>query len=231
MVELPPSEYSSLYPCQMSGGQRQRVGVARAFANDPKIILMDEPFSALDPMTRADLQDEVYRLQKKTQKTIIFVTHDMDEAIKLADRICVIQNGSVAQCDTPEIILKSPKNSYVETFIGKNKLWGNPNFIKAQDIMKPRPFKISHERTLIQAMQVMQHNSVDSVLVTDDANRLMGIIWMQDLDKIMSHIQNVKLCDMLSEDYTFVYDDTSLQEIINNIDYNISGVIPVITHG
>ena len=90
MVALEPGSYRGLYPSQLSGGQRQRVGVARAFAPDPPIILMDEPFSALDPITRGELQDEVFKLQKQTRKTVVFVTHDMDEAIKLADRICVI---------------------------------------------------------------------------------------------------------------------------------------------
>ena len=131
MVDLEPDVYGNLYPSQLSGGQRQRVGVARAFAADPDIILMDEPFSALDPVTRNELQDEVFKLQKRFNKTIIFVTHDMDEAIKLANRICIIQEGTVIQCDTPENILKHPANSYVEDFVGKNKLWSNPEFVNA----------------------------------------------------------------------------------------------------
>ena len=94
MVDLDPDTYRNQYPSQLSGGQQQRVGVARAFAVDPPIVLMDEPFSALDPMTRAELQDEIHTLQKKTKKTVVFVTHDMDEAIKLADRICIIQEGT-----------------------------------------------------------------------------------------------------------------------------------------
>ncbi|MFQ9410169.1 MAG: ATP-binding cassette domain-containing protein [Evtepia gabavorous] len=104
MVNLDPALYRNQYPSQLSGGQQQRVGVARAFAVDPPIVLMDEPFSALDPMTRSELQNEIHALQKKTGKTIIFVTHDMDEAIKLADRICIIQSGHIVQCDTPENI-------------------------------------------------------------------------------------------------------------------------------
>lgn len=230
LVELPPEEYRELYPSQLSGGQRQRVGVARAFANNPGIILMDEPFSALDPVTRADLQDEIYSLQQKLHKTIVFVTHDMDEAIKLADRICVIQNGRVVQCDTPENVLKSPANDYVENFVGKNKLWGNPEFIKARDIMKLRPYRVTTQRTVIQAMEVMQHNAVDSVLVTDERNRMVGIVWAQDLRRIMPHLREVKLEDVITHDYVSVYEDTSVQKIISTIDYNISGVIPVVSH-
>lgn len=105
----------------MSGGQQQRVGVARAFASDPEIILMDEPFSALDPITREQLQDELLTLQNKLHKTIIFVTHDMAEAIKMADRICIMSDGRVQQFDTPEQILKHPANDFVHNFVGKNE--------------------------------------------------------------------------------------------------------------
>ena len=119
-------EYLSKYPTNLSGGQQQRVGVARALANNPKIILMDEPFSALDPITRVNLQDELVELHKKMDTTIVFVTHDMDEAIKIADRICIMKDGNVVQFDTPEEILKNPKNEFVENFIGKNKIWDSP---------------------------------------------------------------------------------------------------------
>ncbi|HBG77134.1 MAG TPA: proline/glycine betaine ABC transporter ATP-binding protein, partial [Clostridiales bacterium] len=164
MVDLDP-DYRDYYPCQLSGGQQLRVGVARAFAADPGIILMDEPFSALDPVVRAELQDEIVRLQKKLNKTILFVTHDMDEAILLADRICIIQNGHIAQCDTPENILKHPANSEVADFVGPRRLWSNPEFIEARDIMKTDPCRISGDRTVLQALQVMNHYAVDSLLV------------------------------------------------------------------
>lgn len=112
MVNLDPDTYRDNFPIQLSGGQKQRVGVARAFAADPDIILMDEPFSALDPVTRSELQNEIVKLQKQFGKTIVFVTHDMDEAIKMADRICIIQNGKIAQFNSPEEILKHPANTY-----------------------------------------------------------------------------------------------------------------------
>ena len=191
---------------------------------------MDEPFSALDPVTRSDLQDEIYSLQQKLHKTIVFVTHDMDEAIKLADRICVIQDGRIVQCDTPENVLKNPANDYVENFVGKNKLWGNPEFIKARDIMKLRPYRVTTQRTVIQAMEVMQHNAVDSVLVTDEHNKMIGIIWAKDLRRILPHLRDVHLEDVITHDYVSVYEDTSVQKIISTIDYNISGIIPVVSH-
>lgn len=225
MVELDPSGYKYLYPCQLSGGQKQRVGVARAFATNPGIILMDEPFSALDPVTRSDLQDSIVKLQKQFKKTIVFVTHDMDEAIKLADRICVIQNGWIVQCDTPESILKNPVNDYVKKFVGKNRLWSNPEFIKARDIMLKDPCKISSDRTIIQALQTMNHARVDSVLVTEN-NKFRGIVWLADLQNFKSY--SGPLSDFISDDYHAVNENTSLKEITNTVDYNHFGIVPVL---
>ena len=180
MVNLDPEIYRGQYPSQLSGGQQQG-GHRPGFAANPPIVLMDEPFSALDPMTRAELQNEIHDLQTKAQKTVVFVTHDMDEAIKLADRICIIQDGKVAQCDTPENILKHPANQYVTEFIGANRLWANPEYIRAADIMRRRPFTISKGRTVIQALQIMRHNSVDSLLVLDKGQTLLGVVWLEEL--------------------------------------------------
>ena len=135
MVDLNPDEYLNRYPSELSGGEQQRIGVARAFANDTDIVLMDEPFSALDPITRADLQNELLNLQSKLNKTIVFVTHDMDEALKLSNKICLMKDGEIIQFDEPEKILKEPENEYVESFVGKNRIWDNPEYIRAQDIM------------------------------------------------------------------------------------------------
>ena len=225
MVDLDPNSYKYLYPCQLSGGQKQRVGVARAFATNPDIILMDEPFSALDPVTRSDLQDAVVKLQKQFKKTIVFVTHDMDEAIKLADKICIIQKGWIVQYDTPENILKNPANEYVQNFVGKNRLWSNPEFIKASDIMLKNPCKISVDRTIIQALQVMNHARVDSVLVTED-NKFLGIVWLADLQNFDSYSGSLK--NFISDEYHAVYENTSLKEITNTVDYNHFGIVPVL---
>ena len=232
MVNLDPKVYRNQFPSQLSGGQKQRVGVARAFAADPPIILMDEPFSALDPMTRAELQDEIHRLQQAYHKTIVFVTHDMDEAIKLADRICIIQNGRVIQCDTPAQILKHPANRYIDTFIGKNRLWDNPAFIKARDIMRPRPVTVSCGRTVMQALQIMRQNNVDSLMVTGSGNVFFGMVWLKDLsagvpmgDRIDKH---------LSKDYISVSVDDSLKDILTALRAGDSpdfGAVPVLDAG
>ncbi len=227
MVNLEPNMYRNLYPSQLSGGQRQRVGVARAFAADPEIILMDEPFSALDPVTRNELQDEVFKLQKRFNKTIIFVTHDMDEAIKLASRICIIQNGSVIQCDTPENILKYPANKYVEEFVGKNKLWSNPEFVKASDIMLKKPYEISKERTVVQAIQIMRNYSIESILVTEEG-KLLGILYLEDIIDKENHTGTIE--EYVSKEYPYEFVDTNLRKIITTFNYNMCGIIPVIDH-
>lgn len=184
MVGLPPDEYLWRYPAQLSGGQLQRIGVARAFAVEPEIILMDEPFSALDPVTREQLQDEVSAIQSKLQKTIVFVTHDMDEAIKLSDKICIMNKGNIVQYDTPENILKNPANEFVEGFVGENRIWSNPEYIRARDIMLTNPVKVRENSTLFKAIELMRQKKVDSVFVVDDKKCLMGVV-------LASSIQNI----------------------------------------
>ena len=165
LVGLDPDIYIDKYPNQLSGGEQQRVGVARAFVMDPDVILMDEPFSALDPITKTQLQDEVFNIQQNYKKTIIFVTHDMDEALKLGDRICIMDGGYVVQFDTPSEILKNPINDFVREFVGKNRIWNQPELIKAKDIMIDKPIKSVGERTILQAIEIMKSNNVDSLQI------------------------------------------------------------------
>jgi osmoprotectant transport system ATP-binding protein len=122
LVGLDPDEYAKRYPAQLSGGQRQRVGLARAMAADPPLMLMDEPFGAIDPITRERLQNDFLRLHREVRKTVIFVTHDIDEAIKMGDRICILrQGGKLAQYDTPEAILANPADEFVADFVGADR--------------------------------------------------------------------------------------------------------------
>jgi osmoprotectant transport system ATP-binding protein len=122
LVGLPPDEYRDRYPAQLSGGQRQRVGVARALAADPPVLLMDEPFGAIDPITRMRLQDEFLRLQSEVRKTVVFVTHDIEEAVKMGDRICILEvGGKLAQYDTPAAVLGNPASPFVADFVGSDR--------------------------------------------------------------------------------------------------------------
>lgn len=181
MVNLDPKAYRDLYPCQMSGGQRQRVGIARAFAPDPAVILMDEPFSALDPVTRGDLQEEVKALQQQTKKTIIFVTHDMDEAIRLADRICILENGRISQEGTPEEILKHPASEEIRDFVGAEKLWTKPDLVKAEEIMTVNPPAISENASVKETLNRMKELRMDELYTVNDDGKLVGVVRESDL--------------------------------------------------
>lgn len=179
MVGLEPRMFGNRYPSELSGGQQQRVGVIRALAADPSIILMDEPFSALDPISREQLQDELVRLQQELKKTIVFVTHDMDEAIKLADTIVLMNGGRIVQSGSPEQILRHPANDFVKSFIGKKRLAAE-NRIGAMptagDVMVDSPAVALPTRGLAEAMKMMENRRVDSLLVVDKSNRLAGSV-------------------------------------------------------
>ena len=181
MVGLSPEEFLFRYPNQLSGGQQQRIGVARAFATDPEIVLMDEPFSALDPITRSQLQDELVTLQAQLHKTIVFVTDDMDEAIKIADKICIMHKGHVLQYDTPENILKYPADDFVREFVGRKRIWSSPELIRARDIMMTAPITAPAEMAFLRAVEVMRMNKVDSLLVVDSRHRFLGIVSVKEL--------------------------------------------------
>ncbi|MFP4233551.1 MAG: betaine/proline/choline family ABC transporter ATP-binding protein [Nitriliruptoraceae bacterium] len=171
VVGLPPEQYRERYPKELSGGQRQRVGVARALAADPPVLLMDEPFGAIDPITRTRLQNEFLRLQQELQKTICFVTHDIDEAIKMGDRIAILQQGSrVAQFATPEEILTNPANEFVEDFVGtgatlKRLKLTRVKEIESTDVLTGR---IDEDRAVLR--QRFEESDWTSMLLLDEEN-------------------------------------------------------------
>ncbi len=135
LVGLDPNDYRERYPAELSGGQQQRVGVARAMAADPPIMLMDEPFGAVDPITRERLQDEFLRIQQDIKKTIVFVTHDIDEAIKMGDKIAILKQGGVlAQYDTPENILSNPNSEFVSSFVGADRVLKRLSLTRVEDM-------------------------------------------------------------------------------------------------
>ena len=181
MVGLDPKIYKSRYPSELSGGQQQRIGVIRALAAEPSVILMDEPFSALDPISREQLQDELIRLQQELKKTIVFVTHDMDEAIKLADTIILMNAGEVVQAGSPEQILRHPANDFVKSFIGKKRLQAENSGLSeglptAGEVMVETPATALPTRGLAEAMKMMEKKRVDSLLIVDKSKRLLGSV-------------------------------------------------------
>lgn len=183
LVDLTP-DYLDRYPHELSGGQQQRIGILRALAADQSLILMDEPFSALDPITRDSLQEEFKKLQQRLGKTIVFVSHDMDEALKLADRIVIMRDGELVQCDTPEEILRNPANEFVEEFIGKDRLvQARPHIRSVEQIMTRGAKTITKEQTLSDAIQVMKDARVDSLLVVNSTGVLEGYIDVEMIDQ------------------------------------------------
>jgi len=163
MTGLKHEDYLHRYPKELSGGQQQRIGVARALANNPDVVLMDEPFSALDPITRCQLQDELINLQEELHKTFVFVTHDVDEAIKIGDKIAVMQDGKIMQYDTPENILKKPANQFIENFVGQDRLWKTPDMLRARDIMDKNYEKM--EKIEITDMVIVQPETPMNVVL------------------------------------------------------------------
>jgi glycine betaine/proline transport system ATP-binding protein len=205
--------YLNQKPNQLSGGMQQRVGLARALANDPEILLMDEAFSALDPLIRKDMQDELMDLQEKMKKTIIFITHDLDEALRIGDRIALMKDGSIVQIGSPEEILVHPENDYVEKFvedIDRSKV------LTAQHIMK-RPETVNIEKHGPRvALERMREEGLSGMYVVDNKRNLKGYVTADDASEARK--QNVSdLKEILTNNIPKVDKDTSLNDIFDLI--------------
>ena len=183
MVDLPYEEYAHKYPNEMSGGQQQRVGVLRALAARPPVLLMDEPFGALDPITRDTLQEELKDLQQKLNITTVFVTHDMEEAIKLADQIVFMDKGDIVQMDSPEEMLRNPKADIIRQFMGKHTKQNNTIELTCGEIMKTNVLKVDSKRKVLESLELMRSKGTDSVVVVDKTNTYLGIVNIDDLQK------------------------------------------------
>lgn len=225
LTGLDPKEYSSRYPSELSGGQQQRVGIARALATNPDILLMDEPFSALDPITRKQLQDELIRLQSELSKTIVMVSHDIDEAIKMADRIAVMDKGQIIQFDTPEEILSNPKNEFIERFVGKDRLWRRPELINAKDIMIKEYPKIFLERRIAEAVERMRERQIDYLIVIDRDETYKGYIKSSDMRKGQ---KDLTMKEIVRTDIQAVHKDTSMSEVIDILNEKTITFVPVV---
>ena len=204
--------YGESYPDQMSGGMKQRVGLARALASSPDILLMDEAFSALDPLIRRDMQDELIELRERLNKTIIFVTHDLDEALKLGDRIALMKDGAIIQVGTPEEILTNPENAYVERFVEDVDM---TRVLSAKDIMKkPEPLILIRDGPHV-ALHLMQEYGISSVFVVGRNRVLEGLIMVDDAVRALKEKKTIS--EVLIRDIPVI-----------NLEEPVSDIIPMI---
>jgi osmoprotectant transport system ATP-binding protein len=188
LVELPPQEYRHRYPSQLSGGQQQRVGLARALAGDPKVLLMDEPFGAIDAITRETLQNEILRLQRQLKKTILFVSHDVEEALRLADNIMILQKGQIVQFDTPLHILTRPANAFVHELMGADDRVRQLSLLRVKVAMTPtlqndqprREYAIAPDDNLRQALSLLLRTGAQKLTVVDDG-KVVGELTLESI--------------------------------------------------
>ncbi len=194
LIGLDPQEMEGRYPAQLSGGQRQRVGVARALAADPPLMLMDEPFGAIDPINRARLQDEFLALQRKVKKTIVFVTHDIDEAIKMGDRIAILRSGGrLAQYDTPREVLIHPADEFVAEFVGADRGIKRLSLttldelkLIAPDSAKPSAKRVPARASVREALSVILTAGGEAVTVVDAEDRVQGTLTLGLIEQLLT---------------------------------------------
>ncbi|MHC0036411.1 quaternary amine ABC transporter ATP-binding protein [Pseudoneobacillus sp. C159] len=203
--------YENQYPNQLSGGMQQRVGLARALANDADILLMDEAFSALDPLIRKDMQDFLIELQGKMKKTIVFITHDLDEALRIGDRIALMKDGAIVQMGTPEEILMNPSNDYVERFVEDVDL---SKVLTANYVMK-RAEAVSVEKGPRVALQMMKELGISSIYVVNKQKTLLGAVTAADAREAIE--RNVGLMGVLTDEVTTVAPDTILTDLFDQV--------------
>jgi osmoprotectant transport system ATP-binding protein len=211
LVGLDARIFRSRYPKQLSGGQRQRVGVARALAVDPPVMLMDEPFGAIDPITRDRLQNEFLRLQQEIGKTIVFVTHDIDEAIKMGDRIAILREGAtIAQYDTPEHILSAPADDFVADFVGAGASLKRLNLSRVRDVELTDWPTVVVSADRAEVLSVLRRSDKGSVLILDGQNRPVRWATARDIDR-----DDIPLEEAGLEPEAVVEPQSTLQDVLN----------------
>lgn len=226
LVDMEPATYMNRYPNELSGGQQQRIGVLRALAADPETILMDEPFGALDPITRDQLQNEFKNLQTQLHKTILFVTHDMDEALKMADTIVLMRDGKLVQAASPEDMLRNPADDYVVNFIGLDRTLRSPDEVLVEESMIPDPVTIEINRGLAEGLERMRKRRVDSLLVVSHDKILSGIVTIKDLQQNLA--KGGRIGDVMSKDPTTIHIGSTVREAVLEMARTGVGYLPVI---
>ncbi|VAW19573.1 Osmoprotectant ABC transporter, ATP-binding protein OsmV [hydrothermal vent metagenome] len=181
MVNLAPAAFLKRYPKELSGGQQQRIGVIRALAADPPVLLMDEPFGALDPINRAVIQDEFLRMQKDIKKTIMFVSHDIDEAIKMGDKIAIFKDGFLEQYSAPDDLLARPANDFVASFLGHERTLKRLSLLSVDEVKFGENFRVSGDETLEKAVRQMEELGHQNIVVTGPNGRARAFLHLNDI--------------------------------------------------
>ena len=219
-------KYLDSYPANLSGGQQQRIGLLRALAAEPPIILMDEPFGALDPLTRESLQEEIMALQRKLHKTVVFVTHDMDEAIKIADIIVLMKDGVIVQAASPEELLSHPADEFVEQFIGRHRLYG-ARLDTVRDVMRERVVSASPDMSLVESVALMERRQVPTLFIVDDDGRLLGQVTVEDI-RNCRRAQGTHLADVSHTPVAAVTPEDSAREVFDRMMRDHLDTMPVV---
>jgi osmoprotectant transport system ATP-binding protein len=180
LVALDPDTFLKRYPKELSGGQQQRIGVIRALAADPPVMLMDEPFGAIDPINREVIQDEFLKMQEHLKKTIMFVSHDIDEAVKMADKVAIFSEGRLIQYDTPDTILAHPKNAFIADFVGTDRTLKRLRLVKVEEAMVKDPPRVTAEDSLEKAVALMEEHGHISIVMVGPRGRARGIVYLSD---------------------------------------------------
>lgn len=182
-MNLDPDENRNKFPKALSGGQSQRVGVARAMAANPPVMLMDEPFGAVDPITRNQLQNEFLKLQKSLKKTICFVTHDIDEAIKMGDKIAIMDDGELVQYDTPENILFAPANDFVKEFVGADRSLKVLNLLRVETVMRTKLKRVRMDAGIQELEKHFSHPNTNRILIQNEKEEIIGYVARDEIEK------------------------------------------------
>lgn len=237
LVGMPYEENAHKYPSELSGGQQQRIGVLRALAASPPIVLMDEPFGALDPVTRDSLQDEVKKLQRRLKKSIIFVTHDMEEALRLADTIVFMNEGEIVQMAPPEEMLRNPASDLIRDFMGRHtdRQNGSPTLF-AEDLMRTRVLKVPYSLYTLECIDRMSRREVDSVIVLNEDDTFMGTVTLDTVRKrgkagraigelVGDGIPTVNRSMPAQEAFELLLSSTANYLVVLNTDRTVAGIV------
>ncbi len=222
LVGMDPGTFIDRYPSELSGGQQQRIGVARCLGADPPILLMDEPFGAIDPITRGKLQDEFLKIQAKLKKTIAFVTHDINEAIKMGDKIALMQHGELVQYTDPSTLLYSPKNEFVRDFVGADRVLKSLRLHKAKDIMKKPPLTVKVGEDPRQIKARMEKNMLQWSMLVDENEHFLGWITSDDIK------ESRRIRDIIKTPTVTATLETPLNEALSMMFNSVIGTLAVL---